>query len=59
MKSTSEKLIETFSEFVKVFPSLAQRTSEAHQKALSATAVARQARIYRKTLYGDFCRYES
>jgi hypothetical protein len=26
---------------------------------LSATAVARQGRIYRKTLYGDFCRYES
>ena len=29
------------------------------EKALSATAVARQGRIYRKTLYGDFCRYES
>ena len=29
------------------------------KKALSATAVARQGRIYRKTLYGDFCRYES
>ena len=28
------------------------------EKALSATAVARQGRIYRKTLYGDFCRYE-
>jgi hypothetical protein len=27
--------------------------------ALSATAVSRQGRIYRKTLYGDFCRYES
>ena len=29
------------------------------EKALSATAVARQGRIYRKTLYGDFCIYES
>ena len=29
------------------------------EKALSATAVSRQGRIYRKTLYGDFCRYES
>ena len=29
------------------------------EKGLSATAVARQGRIYRKTLYGDFCRYES
>ena len=29
------------------------------EKALSATTVSRQDRIYRKTLYGDFCRYES
>ena len=29
------------------------------EKALSATVVSRQGCIYRKTLYGDFCRYES
>ena len=29
------------------------------EKVLSATAVASQGRIYRNTLYGDFCRYES
>jgi DNA-binding phage protein len=29
------------------------------EKALSATAVARQGRIYREALYRHLCRYES
>ena len=45
--------------FVSYLSALFMASIKDLEKALSATAVARQGRIYRETLYGDFCKYES